>query len=184
MKQLEIGPGKERIPGFETYNLERTDVTDHVGDARKLPFRDGVFDVVYSSHCIEHVHWYEVEPTIAEWARIVKPGGVLEVFTVDAFKLMKALVGLEETGVWPGRGPSTWRREKTLGDPYKYAVGRLLNYPRGRQLAHMHRALITPNYLRRCFEQAGLVELTPLSDHEARGKRHKWINLGLRGRKP
>lgn len=184
MRRLEIGPGSERIPGFETLNLIATPQTDHVGDARKPPFADATFDLVYSSHCIEHVHWYEVEPTLAEWVRILKPGGTLEVFTVNGLMLMKALVVLEETGEWTGPGVGTWQHERNGGDPYKWAVGRLLNYPRGGADIHLHRSIITPSYLRRCFEQAGLVGLEEMTDAEVRGnKRHRAINMGLRGRK-
>lgn len=183
MRRLEIGPGKERLPGFETLNRVKTPVTDHVGDARRPPFPDNTFDIVYSSHCIEHIEWYDVEQTIREWARIVKPGGHLEVFTVDALRLMKALVCLEDTGVWPGPAPGKWKSDLTKHDPYKWAVGRLMNYPKRTGAGWEHRALITPRYLRMCFGSVGLIEVTALTDEEARGKQHGWINFGVRGTK-
>jgi len=183
VRRLEIGPGSERLPGFETLNAVRTPVTDYVGDARRPPFKDGTFDEVYSSHCIEHVEWYEVEATIAEWARILKPGGTLEVHTVDGFKMMKALVELEETGVSPIRA-GKWRQDLHQGDPYKWAAGRILCYAKkGDGGLNCHRAIITPNYLRRCFEQAGLADIEPVA--LPRGtKKHASINLGLKGVKP
>lgn len=184
MRRLEIGPGKERIPGFETLNIERTPQTDHIGDARKPPFAPGTFDLVYSSHCIEHIHWYEVEPTLAAWAKILVPGGVLEVFTVNGIALMKALVVLEETGEWTGPGIGTWKHDLTLYDPYKWAVGRLLNYPKKGGQVHLHRAIITPGYLRKCFEVAGLVNIRDMDRSEVRGHDHGWINMGVRGEKP
>ena len=183
MRWLEIGPGKERLPGFETLNLVRTDITDHVGDAKKPPFSDATFELVYSSHCIEHVHWYEVEDTLAQWVRILKPGGLLEIFTLDALKLMKCVVVYEETGEWIGPDHYlTWRQKFVHEDPYKWAVGRMLSYPlNGRDYYH-HRALITPGYLRRCFEKNGLIEIEPMT--EERGHKYGYITFGLRGKKP
>lgn len=193
MRCLEIGPGRHVIPGFETFNLsasERTDggTADHEGDARRLPFADATFDVVYSSHCIEHVHWYQIQDTLAEWARVVKPGGTLEVCTVDAYKLMKVLVQLEETGAWTGPDLREWKnkhiREKIKGDPYLYCNGRLLSYPRtGDYDSNLHRALITPKLLHRFFCEIGLHQVRHMHDHEVRGKHHGWINMGVIGTK-
>lgn len=180
MRRLEIGPGPVRLPGFETLNVVKTPVTDHVGDARRPPFRSGTFDLVYSSHCIEHVEWHEIEETIREWVRILKPGGVLEVHTVNGYAMMKALVEMEG-GESPIRA-TTWRTDLHHGDPYKWAVGRLLNYAKkGEGGTHwMHRSILTPAYMTRCFLQAGLNQIEAVA--EPRGdKKHRSINMGLRG---
>lgn len=181
MRRLEIGPGSVRIEGFETLNVVATPVTDHVGDARRPPFDDATFDEVYSSHCIEHIEWFEVEDTISQWVRILKPGGTLEVHTVDGYAMMRSLIDLEEIGETT-RKAGTWKRDLHHDDPYKWAVGRLLNYAkRGEGGTHwMHRAILTPRYLRLCFEQAGLIGIEPVA--EPRGaKKHAAINMGLRG---
>lgn len=176
MRRLEIGPGRERLPGFETLNLVRSPVTDHVGDARRPPFADGGFDEVYSSHCIEHVEWYEVEATICEWARILRSGGVMEVHTVDGERMMRAMLGDIEVE------PGDWKRDLHRGDAYTWSAGRLLNYvKRGvAGTSWMHRAILTPAYLRRCMEAAGIGEIEPVA--EPRGeKKHRGVNMGLRG---
>jgi len=48
-------------------------VAFHLGDAERLPFRDGAFDVVWSSGSIEY--WPDPVATLAEMRRVVKPGG-------------------------------------------------------------------------------------------------------------
>jgi predicted SAM-dependent methyltransferase len=78
LRQLEIGPNKGRLPGFETLDIIGGPLVDHVMDCRKTSFPKDQFDLVYASHVIEHVQWDEVEGTIAEWVRILKPGGYLE----------------------------------------------------------------------------------------------------------
>lgn len=188
MMWLEIGPGNERIPGFKTLNAVKTPITDYVGDARRPPLGHGQWDLIYSSHCIEHIDWWDIKSTIEAWARLLTVGGKLEVFTVDGYKLMKALVHLEETGEWIGPGIGTWKEDLTKRDPYTWAVGRMLNYPkktRADSAGHywMHRAILTPNYLKRCFEEAGLVNIERLNSGDVRGKDHGWINMGFRGEK-
>jgi SAM-dependent methyltransferase len=176
VRRLEIGPGAERLPGFDTFNIVAGPCTDHVGDARRLPFADGTFAEVYSSHCIEHIEWFEVEATIREWARVLVPGGILEIHTVNAEPLMRAMLGDAEAK------PGKWRTDLHGGDPYLWAAGRILSYAkRGDKGVNLHRAILTPAYLRRCFERAGLVELEEVA--EPRGsKKHRGINMGLRGR--
>lgn len=49
------------------------DVQLYLGDAERLPFADGAFDVVWSSGSIEY--WPDPVATLHECRRIVKPGG-------------------------------------------------------------------------------------------------------------
>lgn len=52
---------------------------DIVGDCTRIPlFADGAFDTVFSSHTLEHIEDYRA--TLAEWWRLVKPGGHLIVY--------------------------------------------------------------------------------------------------------
>lgn len=183
VRRLEIGPHKARLEGFETFDAVPGPLVDHVGDCRKLPFKSGTFELVYSSHVIEHVEWYDVEATIKEWARVISPGGFLEVHTVDAHRILKCWIEFEETGQWNGPDP-VWRSNMTRRDPYLFAVGRVLNWAKDGSIHQLHRALISPRYLEQCFRNAGLVDLEPLTREDARGTRHSaFINLGLRGRK-
>lgn len=182
MRRLEIGPGRERLPGYETLNIVKTPATDHVGEASRPPFPDATFDEVYSSHCIEHVEWFAVEATIAEWTRILKPSGLLEVHTVNAAPLMQAMLDYE-AGRVPSVRAGAWRTDLHGGDPYLWAAGRILCYAKkGDGGANLHRAILTPRFLRECFERAGLVEIEPVAEPKG-PKKHRSINMGLRGRK-
>lgn len=44
-------------------------------DARKLPYKDNSFDIVYSIGVIEHFH--ETQSALEEQARVCKPGGIV-----------------------------------------------------------------------------------------------------------
>jgi glycosyltransferase involved in cell wall biosynthesis/tetratricopeptide (TPR) repeat protein/predicted SAM-dependent methyltransferase len=84
-RRLEIGSGNTPQRGYEHLDA-RADLPDidHVADIRHaLPFPSGTFDEVMSRSCIEHVSWREVRQVLTEWGRILKPGGVLDVWTPD-----------------------------------------------------------------------------------------------------
>jgi predicted SAM-dependent methyltransferase len=181
MRRLEIGPGSAPIPGYESLDIVKRPGVTHVGSASKPPFKDGTFDEVYSSHCIEHVDWWLVAQTIAEWARILKPGGGLEIHTVNAVPLMQAMLEWESTGDC-SRKPGTWKQELHRDHPFLSAQGRIMNYAKKGDggTAWQHRAILTPRYLIECMEAAGLTEITPVAEPKGRHK-HKSINMGFRG---
>ena len=66
------------------------------GDA--LPFADDSFDVLTSWHVIEHVA--DVESTLAEWFRVLRPGGVMALETPDAASPMVRRRGSKYRKFW------------------------------------------------------------------------------------
>lgn len=184
MRKLEIGPGAERLPGFETLNAVPGPFTDHIGDARNPPFKPGTFSEVYSAHCIEHIEWHEVEAVIARWAKLLHSGGVLEIHTVDAVPMMQAMLDWEREGV-THRRPGKWKRELHRDHPFLAAQGRLLNYRKKGEHGHiwMHRAILTPRYLVECMQNAGLIGIERAAEPKG-SKKHTGINMGFRGMKP
>jgi SAM-dependent methyltransferase len=55
-------------------------------DGRRLPFRDGCFDAVFSSNVLEHV--VDLSALLAEMARVLKPGGCcVHVLPTPAWRL-------------------------------------------------------------------------------------------------
>jgi len=54
-----------------------------VADATKLPFRDEVFDEVYSSHLLEHFNFGFTIPILREWFRVLRVGGKIKVCVPD-----------------------------------------------------------------------------------------------------
>lgn len=80
----EIGCGECKVfEGSIGVDIRRTAKTDVLADARKLPFKDGCFDKVYSSHVIEHFSHNEIECVLIEWIRVLKNGGVFELRCPD-----------------------------------------------------------------------------------------------------
>jgi SAM-dependent methyltransferase len=74
----------------------------HTGDARKLPFDDGRFDVVLSSSAIHNIPTArERETAIREIARVVKPGG--HVLIVDVLHMAHYVRTLRDAGLSDAR---------------------------------------------------------------------------------
>jgi len=48
-----------------------------VCDLRKLPVPDETFDIVYSSHTLEHFSYLSIQTVLKEWLRVLKVGGEL-----------------------------------------------------------------------------------------------------------
>ncbi len=74
---LDCGAGKQSVPYQNVVNFEIVayDSTDVLGVGEELPFRDGVFDAVFSLNVLEHVK--SPFQCATEIARVLKPGGTL-----------------------------------------------------------------------------------------------------------
>jgi len=81
-KILDIGAGTSPYQTDEgevvTFDARADTNPDYRGDARRLPFADGQFDVVHSSHTLEHFGRHEADDVLDEWCRVLRPGGALK----------------------------------------------------------------------------------------------------------
>lgn len=66
---------RERFPAVDA----------RVGDAEALPYADGAFDRVFANMCLHHVE--RPAAALAEWVRVLRPGGRLAVTDLDAHDL-------------------------------------------------------------------------------------------------
>jgi hypothetical protein len=183
-RRLEIGPGSKPLSGFETLNIVPGPGIDYIADAgKKMPFPDNTFDLIYASHILEHIPWFQTLPALEEWIRVLKVEGALEIWVPDGLKICKTLLSFELEGL-NEIAKDGWYKFNPEREPCKWAAGRLYTYGDGTgRLAHpnWHRSLFTPRYLKLLLEQAGLSEVSQMSRGEVRGADHGWINLGFRG---
>jgi len=83
LQALDIGCGPiNRGAEFQEYDLLRVDIDerwnpDYRCDVRSLPFDTGTFDLVFSSHVLEHFNHKEFDDVLTEWLRVLKIGGKL-----------------------------------------------------------------------------------------------------------
>ncbi len=83
-RRLHIG-GTQAVPGWEVLNANPAPYVDHVGNANDLSrFPDGSFSDVYASHVVEHLDYTgELQNTLAEWKRVLAPGGRVHISVPD-----------------------------------------------------------------------------------------------------
>lgn len=99
VRKLDIGCGNTITEG----EWDRADIDpncpdlDMVCDMTAIPVPDETYDVVRSSHNIEHVPIETAERALAEWFRILKPGGVA---TIDTPNIDRN-IDLYKSGEWP-----------------------------------------------------------------------------------
>ena len=183
-RRLEIGTGQTRLHGFETLNVVYHRATDYIHDAaRPLPFADSSFSIVYASHVLEHIPWYQGLAVVRDWVRVLEPGGALELWVPDALLICRTLVACEESHS-SAAIKDDWWRFNARQDPALWAAGRLFSYGDGTGAArspNWHRALYTPRFLASVMKSAGPSEIERLEPSHVRGDDHGWINLGMRG---
>ena len=80
--KLDVGCG-EKKNGDIGVDVRKTALVDILADAQMLPFKDEVFDQVYSSAVIEHFSHRQVRSVVVEWARVLKKEGTLEIECPD-----------------------------------------------------------------------------------------------------
>jgi len=52
-------------------------------------FRDDTVDLLYASHCLEHISYLHTREVLVEWYRVLKPGGVLRISVPDLDRLIE-----------------------------------------------------------------------------------------------
>ena len=183
---LEIGPGALRLPNFETINIVCSHNVDYICDASKsLPFTSNTFDLIYASHMLEHVSWYQVPRVLKEWVRILKPGGTIEIWVPNGLLIAETFVKAE-LGIENKIDEDGWYKFNEQHDPCIWANGRIFSYGDGTGLKNdpnWHLTVFSPRYLRSLLTDAGLINIHEMERSEVRGADHGWINLGMRGLK-
>jgi len=92
LNRLHIG-GKEVKPGWEILNIQPGDGVDYVGDIKDLSqFPDGMFDVIYGSHVLEHISQVDMVATLSGLNRILSAEGKLMISVPDLEVLSRLFI--------------------------------------------------------------------------------------------
>ena len=75
--KLHLGCGQRHIPGFVHIDVQAASHVDIIGSVAHLPLRDTCASLVYACHVLEHFDRREYREVLAEWFRVIEPGGIL-----------------------------------------------------------------------------------------------------------
>lgn len=184
-RQLDIGPDLKTLPGFEVLDVLAPGGPHPAEILRRLPYEDASFDLIHMAHVLEHVAWTHTQEALAELLRVLRPGGVLEVWVPDALRIAEAFVNAERRGHEP-LNIDPWTRFNPSRDPCLWAAGRLFSYGDGQGTpghANWHLAMFSPRRLLAALTEAGFVSVEELHSSRVRGHNHGWISLGATGRR-
>jgi predicted SAM-dependent methyltransferase len=89
-RYLHIGCGDVILPKpFENLDGRELQGVDYVTSVYPLTFEDETFELVYSSHVLEHFHRDKTLSILKEWVRVLKKDGILRISVPSFENLIK-----------------------------------------------------------------------------------------------
>ena len=89
--RLNLGARDTIIHGYKNLDCDAHPGVDYVGNIEDLSqFASASVESIYASHCLEHISHTRTLAALVEWARVLRPGGILYVAVPD-FKRMAEL---------------------------------------------------------------------------------------------
>lgn len=89
---VELSPQKIIKEAITIWNQPGRDI-DIVMELKKLSFKEGSVDEIFSFHVLDHLFIDEGPEAIMNWVKILKPGGKLFIIVDDFEYLTRAFVG-------------------------------------------------------------------------------------------
>lgn len=95
--KLDIGGGKYPKPGYLSLDVTPNADIHHdlLANGFVHPFKNNEVDAIYASHFIEHMEYDDSIAWLKDCKRVLKPGGVIEIHTVDTNVVMQRLEACE-----------------------------------------------------------------------------------------
>ena len=154
----------------ETWNDDHPDSPWQYGDATKMRYPDNTFDEILCVHTLEHVNMNDGNQMIAKMARMLKPGGFLEIEVPD---LIKACKLVPEEHIILGEDNTRWFRVMGLFNGTTGEDGE----------GQYHLCMYTQEYLRFRMEEHGLKDIEEIEVGFGHGRPEPEFNMRLKGYK-
>jgi rfaE bifunctional protein nucleotidyltransferase chain/domain len=94
--KLHVGSRNYKPDGYVTVDIDPANAPDIVADITDMAVvADASCDEVVAGHVLEHIEWPNSFGAIAEFARVLKPGGVVKIAVPDMASLLRMLLSGE-----------------------------------------------------------------------------------------
>lgn len=98
--RINVGCGRHVLDGWTNVDVQRSPKAKRdpeiLAQATAIPLPDGCASEVMAIHLFEHFYYWEAPKALAEWHRLLKPGGLLVLEMPDVKKCAKNLLRLIE----------------------------------------------------------------------------------------
>ena len=153
-RRIEIGPGPYPTSGFIHMDIFPWGPhLEAVGPMWALPFPNDWATDIRAIHALEHVHPSQLEDTLAEWRRVLAPGGKVLISVPNGPAIMEAFKRASVPEKWPLAG-------SLLG----MYCGPELRDPRQLAARSDHQIVFDWDVLSWALETAGFSDVQNLSD--------------------
>jgi ubiquinone/menaquinone biosynthesis C-methylase UbiE len=116
--RLNIGCGARVLDGWTNCDIQANQNAPRppeiLCDAKSIPLPDGCATELMAIHVFEHFYRWEVETVLAEWRRLLRPGGVLVLELPNLIKCCENYLAGRMRG---GKDPDQLARWGIYGDP-------------------------------------------------------------------
>lgn len=161
--KLNIGCGGRRIEGFTGVDAVQRPAADIIARADAIPLEDGSVEEIMAIHLFEHFYRWECDTVIAEWLRLLQPGGRLVLELPNLIKCCENVIHGRMVG---GKEPDQLSMWGLYGDP------------REGDPFMAHRWAWSPKTLKNFLESKGFIKIyeKPTQWHPA-GRDHRDMRI-------
>lgn len=90
--RLNLGCGEDIRPGYVNCDMRKLPGVDCIEDVSRLSYENETVTEILANDIIEHFPYAESEKVLAEWVRVLRPGGRLRLQTPDCRQLSRFLL--------------------------------------------------------------------------------------------
>lgn len=169
--RVELGGGAYPTPGYVHIDQSRyARHLEYVAPVWDLPLPDSSVTELLAVHVFEHVHPARVGSTLAEWRRVLRPGGMLRVHVPNAAAVLEAYRSGGSALKWAliGSGLFGMNSGPSIREPEDFDEAR--HQPD-------HKALYDFPLLRETLTNAGFSEIVDRTGHEADRHTEGWAGV-------
>jgi SAM-dependent methyltransferase len=153
-RRIEIGSGHRPRPGYIHVDYDATlPDLQILARADRLPIPSDWAAEIVAVHVLEHVSAQRLAFAIAEWRRVLRPGGALEVHVPNGLSVSRMLAETTELDQF-------WRLQNAI---FGYWAGPADTNPATFPGSPDHKLLFTPAMLEKILSNAGFVRVENVS---------------------